>query len=565
MSPFTCVPRNPSVLALGIVFVFGTSFLAAQGGVRGPWDRAPRYYVSTTGSDANAGTRAAPWRSISHAASAVAPDLAAGYPVTINVDPGVYDESVESFPVVLPSRGLCIEANGPGAIVRNTSFASPAIFQVAVPGAGSGPLGTVPPSIIHGFEISGGSDGVHIQPSLLGGTAPADPAAVEVRHCDIHTCGFGVRVEVDSGWRDVSVVEACCIHECGLAGVAIFSSGESSTVIRSNRIFDTEGNIYVLNLGTALTCRPRIQSNFVWGGEFQVTLDACSPWMVNNTVAYARPHSLVPDTYGIIYNGSAPEVLSLANNILWNPAGATYNALDLQINGSPVEVIDTNDIEDASDPHVGTAGNISVPPGFVGPPSNLHLLASSPLIEAGNNAFVNPPLSLAAGTLSVRADLGVEGDPFFPRRLDFDKAGPLAVEIGADEVHVSMLAAAPADAFGNVFSAAAAPVTLTLTVTTRPFDRCGIFLWHRHSVDPVFMNQPRGFYGNLLIDLATPGDSNLIANGGSGASGVFTRTWTIDPSATGYESEWYLQAFATMTGSSRGDLTNRLRLEINPF
>src|SRR5919198_2336026 len=47
----------------------------------------PDYYVATTGSDSNAGSRTAPWHTIARAASVVSPGS------TVHVKPGTYAES----------------------------------------------------------------------------------------------------------------------------------------------------------------------------------------------------------------------------------------------------------------------------------------------------------------------------------------------------------------------------------------------------------------------------------------------------------------------------------------
>jgi chitodextrinase len=75
----------------------------------------PTYYVSTSGSDANPGTQAAPWRTAGHAASAAGPGG------TVLIESGSYPEDVKLTVSGAPGSPITFEADS-GAVVSVRSF-----------------------------------------------------------------------------------------------------------------------------------------------------------------------------------------------------------------------------------------------------------------------------------------------------------------------------------------------------------------------------------------------------------------------------------------------------------
>ncbi len=559
MKSFPCSSRRALLLAVALFALPVSS--RAQSGPYGPWDGGTRLYVSATGgADTNPGTFAAPFRTITFALTQAAPSFAAGVPVTINVMPGLYDVALgESFPLAFPARGLSLEAHSPGAVIRGNGAST--VLDCDSPGLSSGPGGAVPASIVFGMEIENGDAGVGVRlaPSQVGGTALGAPEAVEIRRCTIRDCLIGIRVETADGWRDAHVIEQnCIVGDVPTVGIEIRNDGESSTLIRANKIYDHEIHIVCVGFSGATSLQPRIVSNMMWGAETGVYFYDTSAWMVNNSLAFGRPHSVGLPVYGVLIDGITNGTVTIANNILWNPLGAEVTNFSISI----------TDIQDSNDNQDGAFGtNISVDPQFVNAnplAPDLHVTTTSPCVEVGLNAWVVPGLTLTLPTFVVPADLGNEYDLNWPRMDDFDKNGVARVDIGADEVKIPVIdftATGPVDALGTIHSGGAT-ATVVLTLTTRPADRCGVYLWSVHSTDPVYQHTFRIQYGNFLVNFATPGDTALIFNG-SAANGINTWTWTVDPALFAYESEWYLQGFTTIVGVARGDMTTRLRLELD--
>lgn len=526
----------------------------------GNWAGGNRYYVSTAGSDSAAGTRAQPWRTVTHASTAIQPDLDAGTPVTINVLPGFYNAG-ETFPILFPARGVTVEADAPGVTISSGNIFTRAL---TINRTGWGPN-----TVIQGITFTGSSSGLTIDPAILTNPLAITPDAVEVRLCTFSGNFAGIDITAPANRRSAHVIEFNDIVDNGVVGIAVTADGPSSTWIRANLIELNEIGIQVSGRGAALTCQPRIESNFVVANEFQTRTFECSPYMVNNTIAYATPVSCVKEAYGVFHSASDPqELLLLANNVIWNPltenpCGDTIDtAPDLDISGSAF--IASNDIEDATDPNVGANGNISINPFFKRPfpPYDVHLAMLSPVIGLGTRSFVLPTINLTVGSMTVRADIAFDRDGD-ARLLDFDNDGTARVDMGGDEVSYAVLlppsevrltVASGADAFGNM-SPAGGPINLSLRVTGTPSASTLLYYWVGGGTAPITANSFVNPYGNLMMD---PSQWVLWAMGSMDASGAVTFNFTLP--VTLPESEFYLQAVTTGSGL---DVTNRLRLEYN--
>ncbi len=506
------------------------------------------------------GSFAAPFRTITYALGQAAAALSAGIPVTVNVMPGVYDSALgEFFPIFFPARGLCLEAHAPGVLIDGQG--SSEVLLCVDPGVASGPAGATPSSILQGLEIRNGFAGAAIRLDLgqFGSQPLATPEAVEIRRCTTRECMWAIQVNTNEGWRDRHVIEQNRLFGFNVSGgVLLINRGESSTLLRANEFIEHEYNLICFNYAAPEASQPRVFSNMLWGAEVQIQTTNCETRIVNNTIAFGRPHSLGQSVFGILIDGSSPQTVTIANNIIWNPAGT-----DIQNQSSSVTVVrDTNNV--SANP---VASEYTTNPGFVNsnPTSpDLHLLTTSPNVERGVNGYVVPGNTLTLPSFVVRADLGNEFDLNWPRMDDFDKNGVAAVDVGADEVKVEVIdffASGPIDSFGTIHSGGL-PATIQLTLTTRPADRCGVYLWSTHSTDPVYQHTFRVRYGNFLVDFSNPGDTALIFNGSS-PTGINTWNWTVDPAISGYESEWYMQGFSVINNVALGDMTTRLRLELD--
>ncbi len=161
----------------------------------------------------------------------------------------------------------------------------------------------------------------------------------------------------------------------------------------------------------------------------------------------------------------------------------------------------------------------------------------------------------------VPADLRQDAD-LDSRVLDFNKDGASRVDMGGDEVsEVRLTATSGIDSLGNI-AVTGSSFASTLTVTGRPGDVYFVYYSLSFSVDPDFSNFFLPPYGNILLDLAS---FTQIATGTIGAGGTATFPWnvTLTPPVPD-ELEVFLQAFIVVPGAGgRGDVTNRLRLELN--
>jgi parallel beta-helix repeat protein len=184
---------------LRIVVVALVSLMAAQ------LARAASYYVDPLGDDANPGTVDAPWRTVQHAAHALAPGD------TVLVGAGVYTEAVV---ITQPGTAeLPITYQGlAGAILESPDpDASLSAFDVR---------DGVSHVIIDGFEIRGGyHETIYVR---------AGASTIAVRNCDVHNNRVGIWIQSASGIE----IEGCHVHGNTARGLRV--TGASAGVsIRS--------------------------------------------------------------------------------------------------------------------------------------------------------------------------------------------------------------------------------------------------------------------------------------------------------------------------------------------
>jgi hypothetical protein len=306
----------------------------------------------------------------------------------------------------------------------------------------------------------------------------------------------------------------------------------------------------------------------------------CAPRLTNNTVAFARPFSSSGTPKGIQYrcftaiNGR----LTLLNNIIWNPGpwNPPTGVEDILRLGTFVSEIFNNDIEDPTDPAVGTNGNFSLTPPFdlsLGIPDRLHLLpiATTPAIWGGANplflraagtltAFVpfNPAMVLLVGGLPVRIDVPVDVD-MDSRFLQIPGELAFTADIGGDEIRVA--AAAPGlgiDPFG----------TLTTNTGTTPWSgflhvtgpaNAAVFpmMCLNNPGQPTDENTLMMPVGNIRMDLANSSSLPFAAVNAGGFVDIPINLGSFNSAF--WEGDAYVQVLVTdATGSW---VTNRVRLE----
>jgi hypothetical protein len=520
------------------------------------WACGDSYYVSVAGNNANAGTLASPWRTVSFAVTQAESLTAIGNPITINVLAGTYTAS-ESFPIELPARGIKLQAFEPGVVISGTQFQP--VLLVDRAGPTSGPCGVTPSTVIRGLTLRSGIVGIEIDTSMAGPPANT-PDRVHVHRCQlVQNRAVGITIWTRQGRYSQHVVEECEIafnansQGFGTGVNALNLGGTSSNLIRANNIHDNEVGINVF--GTPEDTVVRILSNFVRDAEWGIALFNSSARVVNNTQGYGRPFSPNQDVFGVLIAGAGNIVL--ANNIIWNPPGYAAGAssvTDLSNAGSGALTQVTNWVLSA----VG-AGN---PPQFVAPPMDLHLLPTSPLMDAGTNAFVLPVINVSVGPISARADcaVDVDGDS---RVLDFSQDFAADVEIGADERTDGggapvRLTCQQIDDFGNLHTNGV-PTPINVDLSSNPGDLAVLFFWIPQNLDPI----PYHRFVSSLGSWSMPGNSAVrrAGTGNVGGGGLFTVPLMIPP-VLGLELELFLQG-ATLTSAGTGAVTNRLMIEIN--
>lgn len=90
--------RRRLIAASIVVFVGAAVYLAPRGSASQPKATPVSYWVGVSGNDSNPGTQALPFRTIQRGVNVAADQNVLGHSAVVNVNPGVYRETVE-FPV----------------------------------------------------------------------------------------------------------------------------------------------------------------------------------------------------------------------------------------------------------------------------------------------------------------------------------------------------------------------------------------------------------------------------------------------------------------------------------
>ncbi|MFK7740749.1 MAG: DUF1565 domain-containing protein [Planctomycetota bacterium] len=534
-----------------------------------PWTCGDIYYVSVAGSDSNTGTLAQPWRTITNAIATSLAQTPTGNPITINVLAGTYDMQpgvgMETFPLTLPARGIKLEAIEPGVIISGDPSASVVLIDRAGPNAG--PCGKTPGTVLRGLTITQGATGIGIDTSISG-PAATTPDRVYIHRCKIlDNGGTGISIATRSGYYSQHVIEeneiafnanfngfGRGISHFDFGGFGGAPDGTSSPLIRANLIHNNETGIDLRGANPATTAA-RIVSNIVRDSEIGISLANCNSRVINNTQGYGKPFSESVDVVGI--RTASAGTHDIINNIIWNPAAYAMGANMF----TPSSVVDLD---------LGAGGNLitnwilssgAADPQFVMAPSDLHVQATSPVLDAGTNSAILPTINVTAGPITARADCGMDIDND-SRVLDSLGNGSVAVEIGADErtdgsgAEVG-LSSPQLDEFGNLRTAGA-PTAVSIQLATNPGATSVIFAWFVDT-DPI----PYHRFTNGLGSWRIPGNS-AVRRAGAGtadATGTFTAPLILPPAALGLEFEMFFQGATINNGI--GTITNRLLLQIN--
>ena len=170
------------------------------------------YYVSVSGSDANPGTLALPWRHIQYAMDRV------GAGSTVNVMTGVYNETV-----TFHNSG---SASGGYLVLQNYAGNTPVIDGTGLPISGETGLVVLENKAyvkLIGFEIRN---------LKAGGSSSAFPAGIWIR-------GNGAYIEIRN--NSVHDIENSCNH-CGAHGIAVYGRDPNASIhdiiIDGNQVYN---------------------------------------------------------------------------------------------------------------------------------------------------------------------------------------------------------------------------------------------------------------------------------------------------------------------------------------
>ncbi len=541
------------------------------------WRRSVRFYVDgAVGSNTNNGSIASPFASIGYALAQaqLVWDSAtnARSPVVIEVAPGLYAESL-----VVPARGLKLQAGEPGVIIDATSTGAQQVVLVNRPGPRVAACGYMPPTELRDLTLRGAERfGIWMEPSSTAQGPLPEPERVEVVGCTVTgNAEGGIWIRTIDPWRCEHLIEANTIvgnFTTGAAsyGVRITASGVDSTVVRRNDIVMHEKGIEIGGSGSNRV-RPRVMSNFIRHFERGVEAVGSGPWIVNNTIAWPQPFSdpqFLVNFIGV--NLSSLQDTTVANNIIWIPDLDKIDGIDMVPEVQSPSILN-NDFEDDDNPNVWVLGNVNIPPPFVSP-TDLHLLPFTPaspieLYDGGSRPSILDPLPLTVDGIDVPADQGrdIDGDV-----RSVDNSGTTVfpfVGMGADEAAVVGLTytdTAAVDVLGNVSLSAGAP-PLNLRVTGPTGATVNWYAWMPSvstSNDPDWFNRYdfMGAGGHYLLPLAAPSVSLFATTTISGGVSVPP----VDPALPMVlEAELYVQAFVRDVAGGEARWTNRLRFEMN--
>ncbi|ABM38413.1 DUF1565 domain-containing protein [Polaromonas naphthalenivorans] len=245
------------------------------------------YYVATTGSDANAGTQAAPFRTIKKAASVAKPST------TVHVAPGTYAETITST-----VNGT---ASGRIRYVSDTKWGA----KLVPAGAGANTMWKVDGGYtdIDGFQVDGnGGTSVRQGIYLTGGNST-------VKNSWVHHVALNSGCDGDGGAGMVADQgRGAAFNNYDFVGNLVHDIGGSC---------DTIQGIYHSSSGT-------VKNNIVYATNYGIHLyhDDHNVDVVNNTVFGNRWYGIVYGGCENAYNNGCPTSgVNIHNNIVYDNAG----------------------------------------------------------------------------------------------------------------------------------------------------------------------------------------------------------------------------------------------------
>jgi hypothetical protein len=240
---------------------------------------------SDAGSDANPGTQASPFKTITHALSVATSGS------TVQVEPGIYDvlNNNETFPITVPAGVLLIgDENGKGS---GTTIFGGGLAPGAVPGSVGVALVPGTGSTIAGFTVTN-----------------ADPS-------------FAVRRGVILGNSGVTLRNNTVTGATHTIGVQIDAS--TNHVITGNRIVDNAPGagmgLGFINGGVGT----KVENNVITGNGVGVEYDVDGGDLGGGSASSAGGNLISCNTYDLAAAAQTPITISAANNF-WDHATPTF-------------------------------------------------------------------------------------------------------------------------------------------------------------------------------------------------------------------------------------------------
>jgi hypothetical protein len=354
-----------------------------ESGAPSPWppplpSGAIEYYVAPTGSDSAAGSSAAPWRTIAHAASAIS---GGGQPVTVHVAPGTYVLDASS----------CIASYASGTASAPITFVSDVRGGAKIDGNGAclviwSQSGNY--TNIWGFDFTG----TKYAPSDCTGSggslvieAEASGGHVDVGYNVIHDLpwGFAAAVDMDPWGNGGYTGAPSSVHDnvfrnignttpgtsCGPPNnYAIYIASGADTHVYNNLIYNVPtiaihcwhaaNGVYIFN-NTVVNAGIAVLAGTGDGGAV-----AGSRFFIDNNI-------LVGANHAIDVEADLPGSISVA--------GSTFNNNLFKNN--------VTDLYDRDNIGVVLNASVNADPLFVSPAAgDFHLSAGSPAINAGTSS-----------------------------------------------------------------------------------------------------------------------------------------------------------------------------------
>lgn len=359
------------------------------------------YYVATNGSDSAAGTSAAPFRSIEHASEVVDPGdtvivRAGTYRETIWIHEGGTAGSEVTFKSETPGGALLRPASSDAYSTLNVraNYVNLEGFDV-VGGGGhgvdieghhvtvrgitahdSGGSGiatarsdwlTIENNVVYGNAATNGyaTSGISLWQNVAAGSGTAEFRNI-IRNNIVHDNAQGPQIDWDhtdgngiiiDGFQDTNYTRGTLIdnnlsYHNGGKGIHVFLS--DYVTVRNNTVW--HNNWDNANPGS-------------WRGELSNAIASHNTWINNIAVADTSTNSWNRAINNVTTGGYVNQDVHWSNNLTFNGT-----------------VGDVSVLSDYGLPSAANGNLLGVNPMFVGAPSNFHLQAGSPAVNAGSSA-----------------------------------------------------------------------------------------------------------------------------------------------------------------------------------